>query len=50
MYEAKDKSQSFLGASASVPLVARIEHLVDYEMPPEIKRVEGIRVMVYRPV
>ena len=33
-----------------IPLVARIEHLVDYEMPPEIKRVEGIRVMVYRPV
>jgi hypothetical protein len=32
------------------PLVARIEHLVHYEMPPEIERVEGIRVMVYRPV
>ena len=33
-----------------IPLVARIEHLVNYETPPEIERVEGIRVMVYRPV
>ena len=33
-----------------IPLVARIEHLVHYEMPPEIERVEGMRVMIYRPV
>jgi hypothetical protein len=32
------------------PLVARIEHLIHYEMPSETKRVQGIRVMVYRPV
>ena len=33
-----------------IPLVARIEHLIHYEMPPGIERVEGVRVMVYRPV
>ena len=33
-----------------IPLVARIEHLVHHDMPPEIERVVGVRVMVYRPV